>query len=153
MKRKKKIILIISLVGLAVIAIILNFISIEIYSLRYGNPIKRVYFKNVVIRAEVVGSKDKIEKGLAGRKNLADDAGMLFAMPADTIQNFWMKGMQFPIDIIWIENNRVIGCERAVSPDDSRRFSSPGFSSLVLEVNKGFCDRNDVSVNDQIKVQ
>jgi len=45
---------------------------------------------------------------------------MLFAMSEDDMQNFWMKGMLFPIDIIWIENARVIGCEKNISPSDPR---------------------------------
>jgi uncharacterized protein len=153
MIHKTKIVLFSSLIGLAVIVIIINFISTELFSFRYWNPVKRVNVNKVTVKAETVSSKAKIEQGLAGRTKLASDAGMLFMMPADNYQHFWMKGMKIPIDIIWIEKNKVIGCERNIQPDDARIFSSPGFSSMVLEVNKGFCDQNDIKLNDEVKVQ
>lgn len=153
MNRKTKIIIFSSVVSLVILAIILNFVSKEFYSFSSGNPIKRVYFKNFTVRAEIVSSDEKRALGLAGRSGLAQDAGMLFLMPSDRIPQFWMQGMQFPIDIIWIKMDRIIGCERNIQPTDTRIFTSPGFSSLVLEVNKGFCDQYDVEVNDQIKVQ
>jgi uncharacterized membrane protein (UPF0127 family) len=153
MTRKRKIIIIASAVGIVILLVILNFIEVEFFSFRYLNPIKRVYIKNTVVRAEIVSSEEKIEQGLAGRKSLDQGTGMLFMMPADNIQHFWMQGMQFPIDIIWIEKGRVIGCERGIAPNDSNIYASPGFSSMVLEVNKGFCEENNISVNDTVKIQ
>jgi len=153
MTRKRKVIIIGSTVGIVILLIILNFISVEFYSFRYQNPIRRVYVKDTIVRAEIVSSEAKIEQGLAGRKSLDQNSGMLFMMPADTIQHFWMQGMQFPIDIIWIEKSRVIGCEHSISPNDKNIYASPGFSSMVLEVDKDFCDKNNISVNDLVKIQ
>jgi uncharacterized membrane protein (UPF0127 family) len=129
-KTKKTIIW--SVAGLVVLAILLNFVSGEIFSLRYWNLIRRVYFKNTLVKAEVVKSQRKIEQGLAWRKKLPAERGMLFAMPSESSQRFWMKGMQFSIDIIWIKGGRVVGCEERISPDDQRIFTSPGAAGLVL---------------------
>lgn len=153
MTTKSKIITISAIAGLAIAAILLNYVSSEIYSLKYRNPIRRVYFKNVFVKAEEVSDKEKIEQGLAGRESLPEGRGMLFVMPRDDFQRFWMKGMRFSIDIIWLENGRVAGCEKNISPKDERIFASPSKASLVLEVSEGFCDHFKVEVNDQIGIQ
>jgi uncharacterized membrane protein (UPF0127 family) len=41
-------------------------------------------------------------KGLSGRTGLGENDGMLFLFNRPAIQSFWMKDMNFPIDIIWI---------------------------------------------------
>ncbi len=150
MSQKSKIVAISVIVGVVAVVILLNYVSSEFFSFSHGNPIKRVHFKNTYVKAEVVKTSEKIEQGLAGRKALPEGRGMLFVMPDNDFQRFWMKGMSIPIDIIWIESNRITGCEKNVSPTDTRIFASPGKSSLVLEVPSGFCDRYLVDVNDEI---
>ncbi|HBB36947.1 MAG: hypothetical protein UX02_C0002G0158 [Candidatus Moranbacteria bacterium GW2011_GWC1_45_18] len=148
----KKIIFV-ALILSIIMMILLNYVSSEFYSLQYGNPIKRVYLKNAFVKAEAVATAEKIKLGLAGRENIGEGRGMLFLMPQDDFQRFWMKGMQFPIDIIWIENGRVVGCEGRISQDDQRIFTSPEKSSVVLEVNAGFCEQNDVQLNDPVRIE
>lgn len=153
MSYKFKIITVIAIIGLVVLTIALNYVSSELYSLKYRNPIRKIYLGNVIVKAEVVSSKEKIEAGLSGRSNLSEGRGMFFVMPQEDFQRFWMKGMQFPIDIIWIENDRVIGCEEWILPEDQRIFTSPGKVGFVLEVSAGFCEKNQVQVNDIIRIR
>jgi len=77
---------------------------------------------------------------------------MLFEMLESEPQHFWMKDMLFAIDIIWIENGRVIGFEKNISPGDPRTFVSPSDAGYILEVPAGFCDRYGVKVNDEVKI-
>lgn len=153
MSTRSKIITSSAIVGAIVIVVLLNYVSSEFYSLKYWNPIRRVFFKNILVKAEAVSDKKKIEQGLAGRKELPEGRGMLFVMLKDDYQRFWMKGMQFPIDIIWMEQGRVVGCEKNISPKDDRIFASPSKASLVLEVPEGFCDHYNVRINDQVGIQ
>lgn len=152
MSSKSKKITVSVIIGLVISVILLNYVSSEFFSLKYWNPIRRVYLKNVVVKAEAVDTAEKIEQGLAGRKELPEGRGMLFLMPKDDFQRFWMKGMQFGIDIIWLEKGRVVGCEKNVSPRDDRIFTSPSAAGMVLEAPEGFCDRYDVQINDQVGI-
>ncbi len=152
MAKKTKIIIFSSLILFGIILIFLNYMFSEIYSTS-GNPIKKVYFKNTFIKAEVVSDQKKIEMGLGGRKDLPEGRGMLFLMPKADYLRFWMKGMQFSIDIIWIEQGRVVGCEKNISPKDERIFTSPTMAGLVLETPAGFCDKYNISVNDAIVIR
>ena len=152
MAKKTKIIIISALILLGVILIVVNYIFSEVRSTA-GNPIKKVYFKNTLVKAETVSDQKKIELGLGGRKELPEGRGMLFQMPEEKYLRFWMKGMQFSIDIIWIEQGRVIGCDKNISPKDERIFTSPTMAGLVLETPAGFCDKYNVTVNDAIRIQ
>ncbi|MDD3487730.1 MAG: DUF192 domain-containing protein [Candidatus Moranbacteria bacterium] len=148
-KAKTKFFIIIAAV--AFVAILTNYIFSEVVTV-HGNLIKRVTVNGILVKAELVQSEDKIEKGLAGRVELPDRRGMLFQMPEDDEQHFWMKGMLIPIDIIWIENGRVTGCEKNIQPSDPRVFNSPSYAGYVLEVPAGFCDANQIKVNDEFKM-
>ncbi|MFA6193614.1 MAG: DUF192 domain-containing protein [Parcubacteria group bacterium] len=151
MQNKTKIKILVGVVAVAIIGILANYIFSEVFSVQ-GNVIKRIYIRDVLVKAELVKSKTKIELGLGGRPSLSSGRGMFFQMPKDSTQHFWMKEMRFAIDIIWIENNRVIGCEKNISSNDPRTFSSPGDAGYVLEVPEGFCDQNKVTVNDEVKI-
>lgn len=63
MSSKSKIITFSTIIGLVILVILLNYISNEFFSLKYWNPIKRVHFKNTLVKAEVVRTDEKIELG------------------------------------------------------------------------------------------
>lgn len=151
MQKRTKSKLFFAVITLAGLIILANYITSEVISIQ-GNIIRHIYIRDILVKAEVVKTDTRIEKGLAGRENLLRGRGMLFQMPDNDIQHFWMKGMKFPIDIIWIENGRVIGCEKNIQPTDERIFSSPSDAGYVLEVPEGFCEENKVKVNDEVKI-
>ena len=151
MQNKTKIKIFVGIISAIIIVILANYVLSEVIALN-GNKIDRVYVRDVLVKAEVVNTETRIEKGLGGRTSLPEGRGMLFAMSQDDTQHFWMKGMLFPIDIIWIENGRVIGCEKNISPSDPRTFASPSDAGYVLEVPAGFCDENSVKMNDEVKL-
>lgn len=116
----------------------------------FGNPLIPVTVKGVTVTAEVVTSPEKLYLGLSHRPLLPPDRGMLFIMPAEEVQEFCMRGMRFPLDIIWISEGRVAGCERNIAPDDPRTLVSPVPVKHVLEVPAGFCDRHKIAVHDPV---
>ena len=80
--------------------------------------------------------------GLMGRDSLERDRGMLFIYQADVIPGFWMRGMFFPLDIIWIDSNGMVA---GVLPDlppaqgeaSPLLYYPPGPIRYVLEINAG----------------
>jgi uncharacterized protein len=116
----------------------------------YGNPMITVRVKGATVLAEVVSSPQKLYLGLSHRDGLPPGRGMLFIMPAAEIQHFCMRGMRFPLDIIWIDADRVVGCERNVQPDDPRTLTSPTPVQYVLEVPAGFCETHRLAPSDPV---
>jgi hypothetical protein len=58
------------------------------------------------------------QKGLSGRENITADQAMLFVFDEPKQHCFWMKDMQFNIDMIWLDaNKKVVAIEQNVSPE------------------------------------
>ena len=94
-------------------------------------------------------------QGLSERKALPQNEGMLFVFPTAKLQAFWMKKMLFPIDILWIVNNQVVGVVENAPPDNNlipAIYSSPKDVDLVLEVNAGVVARDKISVGDSVEI-
>lgn len=60
------------------------------------------------LRVTVLERQGERERGLSGRESLAPTEGMLFVFPESGYHAFWMKDMQFPIDIIWVAADGTI---------------------------------------------
>jgi hypothetical protein len=116
----------------------------------YGNPFLTLTLGGVQVKAEVVQSPEKIYLGLSYRPELPEGQGMLFLLPALTVQYFCMRGMQFPLDIIWIKGGRVAGLARNIPADFPGQVVSPGPVDRVLEVPAGFSDRQGLRVGDPV---
>jgi uncharacterized membrane protein (UPF0127 family) len=109
------------------------------------------------VNIEVAETELKREQGLAGRTSLADDQGMLFLFSQPGQPVFWMKGMKFPIDIVWIADDKVVALTRnaevqpqARTDGDYTRYSPGRAVTKVLELNSGWIDRFELKIGDQI---
>jgi uncharacterized membrane protein (UPF0127 family) len=82
------------------------------------------YRRDVVLRigshriaAESAVTPDERDRGLGGRHCIGANQGMLWTFKLPVHISFWMKGMKFPIDIVWIgPDHRVVWVARNVSP-------------------------------------
>src|SRR3989338_2407214 len=92
------------------------------------------------------------ERGLSGRKLLLDDQGTYFIFDHPDVYPFWMKEMNFPIDIIWIgEHMSVVDITKSASPSSfPQTFVSSAPALYVLEVQAGFAERHGVKIGDQV---
>lgn len=88
--------------------------------------------------------------GLGYRNGLEPGTGMFFIGDQAVMKTYWMKGMRFCLDIIWIEGDQIVGAAENVCPDppgtadiDRARYSSPISVTHVLEVPAGWLDEHD----------
>ncbi len=86
-------------------------------------------------------------RGLSG---LATDEvqaqGMLFIFDQAKVQDFWMKGMNFDLDVIWINDGKIVSLDQNVSapgPGEmpERMSSRPLLVNMVLELPAGYAER------------
>lgn len=76
-------------------------------------------------------------RGLGGRSSLCDTCAMLFIFDTTEAHPFWMKDMQFPLDIVWLEDDRVVSVARNI-PFDSQEILYPEVpANRVLELHAG----------------
>ena len=95
-------------------------------------------------------------QGLSGRKELLENTGMLFIFDKPNKPGFWMKDMNFSIDVIWISEDRVVGVLENLLPDNSpnRQLYYPQmFVDSVLEVPAGTVLNDSINVGDYVKRQ
>src|SRR5437762_7545838 len=110
---------------------------------------EKVIINGHTIQVDVAVTNDEKEKGLGDRESLAKDHGMLFVYDHEQKYQFWMKGMQFPLDFIWIRENTIVYLHRDVpapaAPQDPPAVVIPKVSvDKILEVNAGTIDELNI---------
>jgi len=96
--------------------------------------------KGHVFSIEVANTPTKRELGLGERDSLPADHGMYFPFEIAQKWVFWMKGMRFPIDIVWIRDGKVVDIHRSVPPPKVlplETYSPIEPADAVLELNAG----------------
>ena len=72
------------------------------------NAQKILKINQINLNIEISDTKAKREQGLSGKEGLAENEGMLFVFEKEGYYGFWMKDMNFPIDIAWLDKNKKI---------------------------------------------
>jgi uncharacterized protein len=120
----------------------------------------RVQINDTSIIVEIADTDKTRERGLSGREELPENTGMLFDFKdMRFIPVFWMKDMNFPLDMIWIKDGKIVQITRDVpapdpeTPDSALPKYSPNqIVDYVLEVNAGFSERNNINVGDEVEL-
>ena len=104
---------------------------------------------------DVAASSVAQVRGLSWRETMAADSGMVFVYTQPRHQSFWMYGMQFPLDFVWIRDFTVIGIHENVGHPEANngeiiRVSSPEPADMVLEINAGEIAKNGIKVGDPV---
>lgn len=113
---------------------------------------------DLVIDAEVARTEEERQLGLGRRDELASDGGMLFTFAEDAQHTFWMRGMRFPLDFVWIAADGTVAEITANvpppgpdTPDSDLQLFQPGVPvRYVLEVNAGVAAEGAVAVGDAV---
>jgi hypothetical protein len=89
--------------------------------------------------------------GMMFRKSMPENRGMLFLFDRSEQQGFWMKNTLIPLDIMFVDENKVITTihENAV-PMDETTLPSNGPAKYVVEVNGGYAKRHGIKVGDRV---
>jgi uncharacterized membrane protein (UPF0127 family) len=117
----------------------------------------RLLINNTHIVVELATTSAQIIKGLSGRLSLEPDHGMLFIFSQPSIYRFWMPDMHFPLDMIWINNNKVVDISHNVSNDfdpvNPTYYKPKEPAQYVLEVNANFSKKNNIKIGDIVKFE
>lgn len=116
-----------------------------------------VTINNSELEVELAKTNEEWTNGLSNRSSLEENHGMLFISDQLVLPGFWMKDMQFALDIIWIRNGKVIGvAENVPAPKDEEEtletYHPPKAVNMVLEVNAGWSAENEISEGNVVKV-
>ncbi len=114
-----------------------------------------VRLNDAIFTAEVADTQEKKICGLSYRENLPQDQGMLFVYDELGLYGIWMKEMRFPIDIVWLDDDKkVVVVEKNVSPESFPEiFTSEQDALYVLELNAGVIPKYGISIGDQAQFE
>ncbi|HVX58148.1 MAG TPA: DUF192 domain-containing protein [Candidatus Saccharimonadales bacterium] len=91
-----------------------------------------------IIRVQVAATTAEQDRGLGGKSCISDNQAMLFK-PQSSGTSVWMKDMNFPIDIVWINSkHEVVQIDSNISPKTyPKSFASAQPASYVMELKAG----------------
>ncbi len=119
------------------------------------------------ISVEIADTQALRTKGLSGRLSLEENSGMLFIFDTEggySTQNitlvFWMKDMLIPIDIVWINDGKIVKIDANIEPPkegttdkDLLLYTPDQPVDYVLEVNAGFSAKKEIKVGDSVDLE
>ncbi len=108
------------------------------------------------ISIELADTPEKQRKGLGERDSLDWDHGMYFGYSQPGFYSFWMKGMRFSIDIIWLRKDRIVGIEASVPFEKGGNGPTVRPRELidaVLEVPAGYSAASGWTIGDRVRLE
>ncbi|PIR98539.1 MAG: hypothetical protein COT88_00965 [Candidatus Colwellbacteria bacterium CG10_big_fil_rev_8_21_14_0_10_41_28] len=107
---------------------------------------------------DIADTINKRQRGLGGRDSLSENGGMLFLFDGYSKRRIWMRGMEIPIDIVWVRDGRVVGFNKNVQPQPGVAtikldvYTSPESVDKILELRAGSVDKYGINNNDSVKI-
>ncbi len=108
------------------------------------------------VALEIAQTPEQQSRGLAERDSLGWDRGMLFPYDEPGFPRFWMKGMRFDIDIVWIHGDRIVDISHRVAhvPGENGSIVAPrNLTDRVLEVPAGYAQSHGWRVGQRVVIE
>lgn len=117
-----------------------------------GAPNQTLQLRGMTYQTQVRNDKDELERGLSGTKSLPDGHAMLFVFPNDDKWAIWMKDMNYPIDIVWLDKDKkIVHLVKDAQPSSypDTRFVPQTDSRYVIELPSGTIERTGITLGDK----
>ena len=89
-------------------------------------------------RLELAESTAETTQGMMFRRSVPEGTGMLFIMPEERFQSFWMRNTYVPLDIIYLSSEGiVVSIQANAAPMNETPLPSEGPAKYVLEIAGG----------------
>jgi uncharacterized membrane protein (UPF0127 family) len=100
---------------------------------------------------EIAASNEQRQYGLMFRKEMAEDAGMIFDFGQPRRVTMWMENTILPLDMLFIDSGGTIRHikENAV-PYSRAIIDSMGEVKYVVELNAGIVRKFEIKVGDKV---
>ncbi|MDD3506785.1 MAG: DUF192 domain-containing protein [Sulfurimonas sp.] len=146
---------------------LLLIVSVGVLALMRGNfsfpnnPFKKseVIINNKTFTVGLAKSEKEKMTGLSGRNSLDENSGMLFIFSKKDTYSFWMKEMKFPIDIIFIDTDKVVDVIQNASIPSTKNvallpiYKGAQPANYVLEIKAGAAQKNKIKIGDKVTIK
>ncbi|HWY79637.1 MAG TPA: DUF192 domain-containing protein [Candidatus Sulfotelmatobacter sp.] len=120
-------------------------------------PKSRITIDNHSFLIEVATNSAQQQLGLSKRTTLPQNQGMLFIFKTPDRYAFWMKDMNFPLDLIFINNNKIVTIYQNVPEPKNGNTNLPIYTpdesaNQVFEINAGLSKQYGFKKGDSITI-
>jgi uncharacterized membrane protein (UPF0127 family) len=124
-------------------------------------PRGTVKIDGIVLEVQIADTDPRRARGLMFQEQLPLDEGMLLVFDDANKRSIWMLNMQFPLDVIWIDDNSmVVFIEKNIPPCKTalETVTCPSYkggskdAKYVLEVTAGFVDAFKITTESTLEI-
>ncbi len=147
---KKVILAFLFLVIAVAVNTLLNHGSKNVFNILEKSP--TVTIDNATFSVMVAKTEADREKGLSGRNSMPQTEGMIFLFDKPDNYSFWMKDMKFPLDMIFINKDKIVDIFPSVPIKNQTDMETPREKAdSVLEINAGLVKKYNFKIGDLVK--
>jgi uncharacterized protein len=101
---------------------------------------------------EVAETPAQMEQGLMFRRQLAEDAGMLFDYKKPIMATMWMRNTLIPLDMLFVDaQGRIVNIHERAVPQTDDVIASAAPVRAVIELNGGTAARLGIVPGDKVE--
>lgn len=100
------------------------------------------------VKVEIADTEAERARGLMFRESVPEGTGMLFIFPEATRSSFWMKDMPVSLDMIFINDGRIVAIIENAVPESEDILTPDADYTMTLEVPGGYAARRGIQVGD-----
>lgn len=115
-------------------------------------PTTQVRLGSGAFEARIANTDALRQKGLSGTPALRNNQAMLFDFESEGRWGIWMKDMNYPIDIIWLDDEKaVVYIVRNAPPatENPITYTPKQDARYVLEIMAGAAQSNNIRVGEK----
>lgn len=105
--------------------------------------------------ASIAETYEARAQGLSGTKYLAPDSALLMIFPHDDNWGIWMKDMNYPIDVVWLNSSyEVVHIEQSMHPNSYPRniYKPKNTARYVIEFPAATTSRSYLKIGSKVKI-
>lgn len=138
-------------------AAVVTFVGILLISFILSKQSSQVLVNGESFKVSVARSEKEKQIGLSKTEQMDENQGMLFMFDTPEYHSFWMKDMKFPIDIIYINGDKVVTViENAKPPSETggnlEIYQPTDKSDRVLEISAGLAKKYNIKKGTSVKI-
>lgn len=99
---------------------------------------------------EIADNDYETQTGMMYRNSMKNNQGMLFIFEDATERFFYMKNTRIPLDLIYINNHKIVSFQKNAQPFNETSLPSNVPAKYVLEVSAGLADTWKLNVGDSL---
>lgn len=137
------------------IIILLLFSGFILLQINASAPKSKITIDKHTFMVELETTPQQQQQGLSGRASLAQNRGMLFVFKTPDRYPFWMKDMKFPLDMIFINNNKIVDIIQNIPAPKKGETNLPIYTpsapdNQTLEINAGLAKKYGFKKGDTV---